>query len=75
MPSFPVGGEHKQVAEVPRAFGTIHRMADVVHDLLVLRGIGHVHEETSMTAVDVILPSENSVCMDSGKRADAREKP
>lgn len=48
-------------------------MADVVLDLLVLRGIGNVHEETSMAAVYVILPSENSVCLDTCMSADVGE--
>lgn len=55
---FAVRRVHKQVAEVARAFGAFHRIAEVVHILLVLRGIGHVHDEACMAAVNVILPAE-----------------
>lgn len=55
MPSFSRWGVHKQVAEVPRSFGTFHRMTDVVHVLLVLRRVGHVPDESGVPAVNVIL--------------------
>lgn len=42
---FTVGRVHKQVAEVARPFGAFHGLADVVHVLLVLRGVSHVHDE------------------------------
>lgn len=48
-------------------------MAGVIHICMVLLGIGHVHDETNIEALDVILPSENSRYMESGKRADAGE--
>lgn len=39
-------------------FGTFHRVAEIVHILLILRGIGHIHDEACMAAVDVILAAE-----------------
>lgn len=55
---FAVGRVHEQVAEVTRALGTFHGLADVVHVLLILRSVGHVHDKARMAAVDVILPAE-----------------
>ena len=55
---FAVWRVHKQVAEVARTFGAFHCVAEVVHVLLVLRCIGHVHDEACMTAVNVILAAE-----------------
>lgn len=54
-----VGRAHKQVAEVARPFGAFHGLADVVHVLLVQHRVGHVHDETCVAAVDVILQAEH----------------
>ncbi len=48
-------------------------MEDVIHICMVLLVIGHVHDETNIEVLDVILPSENSRYMESGKPADAGE--
>lgn len=45
---------------MPGAFGAFHGLADIVHVLLILRSIGHVHDETRVAAVDVVLPAEQS---------------
>ncbi len=55
---FFVGRVHKQVTEIARSFGAFHRLADVVHVLLILRVVRHVHGEPCMAAVDVILATE-----------------
>lgn len=42
---FPVRRVHKQIAEVARSFGAFHGLADVIHVLLILRGVRHLHDE------------------------------
>lgn len=55
---FAIGRVHKKVAEVSWALGAFHGLADIVHVLLILRGVGHVHDKARMAAVDVILTTK-----------------
>ncbi len=46
---------------------------DVVHVFLVLRGVGHVHDESSMPAVNVILASKQRGGFVQQGRGDSRK--
>ena len=58
MPSFfPLGEYINRLRKLPGPLA-LFMAADVVHVLPVLRRISHVHDETSVTAVDVILSAK-----------------
>ncbi|MNR18846.1 hypothetical protein D3C85_1355970 [compost metagenome] len=54
----PIRGVHEQVAKIARAFAALHCIAKVGNEILVLRGVGHIENETGVTAVLVILAAE-----------------
>lgn len=49
---------HEQVPEVARAFAVLHRLAQVVDEILVLGHVRHVQDEPGMAPVLVILAAE-----------------
>lgn len=55
MPSFfPLGEYINRLRKLP----AFHCLADVVHVLLVLRSLGHVHDEACVATIDIVLAAK-----------------
>jgi len=70
---FPVRAVHKQITEVAGALCAFHGTADIVHVLLALHRVCHVHDETRMAAIEVILAAEQRSRFVQQRRRDGRQ--